>query len=112
MENLINIVFCWVLGFGNLFSGPDKDFKTKRESMVKTQIENRGIKDKKVLGAMLKVERHEFVPLELRNYAYKDRPLPIGKGQTISQPYIVAIMTDLLKIKPLDVILEIGTGSG
>ncbi|MCK5358376.1 MAG: protein-L-isoaspartate(D-aspartate) O-methyltransferase [Elusimicrobiales bacterium] len=112
MENLINIVFCWVLGFGNLFSGPDKDFKTKRESMVKTQIENRGIKDKKVLGAMLKVERHEFVPLELRNYAYKDRPLPIGKGQTISQPYIVALMTELLELKGGEKVLEVGTGSG
>ena len=65
-----------------------------------------------MLAAMLRVPRHEFVPDEVRRYAYENRPLPIGHGQTISQPYIVAIMTDLLDVGPGDTVLEIGTGSG
>lgn len=68
--------------------------------------------DERVLDAILKVPRHEFVPDNQRSYAYENRPLPIGYGQTISQPYIVAIMTDLLKLKKTDRILEVGTGSG
>jgi len=68
--------------------------------------------DERVLNAILKVPRHEFVPDNQRSYAYENRPLPIGYGQTISQPYIVAIMTDLLKLKKTDRILEVGTGSG
>ena len=68
--------------------------------------------DSRVLDAMSKVPRHEFVPLDLRQNAYKNRPLPIGHGQTISQPYVVALMTDLLMLKPADKALEIGTGSG
>lgn len=68
--------------------------------------------DERVLDALLKVPRHEFVPDNQRSYAYENRPLPIGNGQTISQPYIVAIMTDLLKLKKTDRILEVGTGSG
>ncbi len=68
--------------------------------------------DERVMQAMNKVPRHKFVPPQYRHYAYLNRPLPIGEGQTISQPYIVAIMTDLLKINPTDSILEIGTGSG
>ncbi|MBN2121349.1 MAG: protein-L-isoaspartate(D-aspartate) O-methyltransferase [Candidatus Omnitrophica bacterium] len=87
-------------------------FDRLRRIMVETQIKARGVSDKNVLEALLKVERHEFVPLELKNFAYTDSPLPIGEGQTISQPYIVALMTELLKLKPGDKVLEIGTGSG
>lgn len=80
--------------------------------MVETQIIARGVKDKRVLEAMLKVERHKFVPLNLQKYAYEDYPLEIGEGQTISQPYIVALMTELLELKGNEKVLEIGTGSG
>jgi protein-L-isoaspartate(D-aspartate) O-methyltransferase len=80
--------------------------------MVREQIEARGVKDPAVLGAMLRVARHEFVPESLRKSSYEDRPLPIGEGQTISQPYIVALMTELLRIKPGQRVLEVGTGSG
>lgn len=80
--------------------------------MVEKQIKARGVKDKKVLDAMLKVERHKFVPEKIRKYAYEDYPLPIGEGQTISQPYIVAFMTEQLSLKGKEKVLEIGTGSG
>lgn len=80
--------------------------------MLETQIRARGIKDDVVLNAMRKVDRHKFVPEEIRHQAYSDRPLPIGEGQTISQPYIVALMTDLLELKSGDKVLEVGTGSG
>lgn len=88
------------------------DFKNLREGMVRSQIEQRGIRDKAVLSAMRKVERHRFVPFYLRHLAYEDIPLPIGEGQTISQPYIVALMTELLLLKGNEKVLEIGTGSG
>lgn len=92
---------------------PQEDIYTeKRERMVKTQIEPRGVKDKLVLDAMLKVPRHLFIPEGLRDQAYTDGPLPIGEGQTISQPYIVALMTELLGFKGGERVLEIGTGSG
>jgi protein-L-isoaspartate(D-aspartate) O-methyltransferase len=87
-------------------------YKELRAAMVKEQIEARGINDPAVLAAMNKVPRHEFVPAEERPLAYSDRPLPIGAGQTISQPYIVAFMTQALELKPGDKVLEIGTGSG
>lgn len=87
-------------------------FQKERESMVKTQIENRGIKDKSVLNAMKKVLRHEMVPSNVVNRAYTDSPLPIGYGQTISQPYIVAFMTEAINPRPEHKVLEIGTGSG
>jgi protein-L-isoaspartate(D-aspartate) O-methyltransferase len=80
--------------------------------MVGTQIRARGIKDEGVLNAMRKVDRHKFVPEKIRHQAYSDRPLPIGDGQTISQPYIVALMTELLELKKKDRVLEVGTGSG
>ncbi|MBS3741732.1 MAG: protein-L-isoaspartate(D-aspartate) O-methyltransferase [Candidatus Cloacimonetes bacterium] len=88
------------------------DFTTARKQMVQRQLEGRDITDKAVLEAMQKVERHKFVPPNLRNMAYADRPLPIGEGQTISQPYIVALMTQLADIQPHEKVLEIGTGSG
>lgn len=80
--------------------------------MVKRQIKARGINDKNTLNAMETVERHLFVPAVNKSRAYEDRPLPIGYGQTISQPYIVAYMTELLNVGPGDTVLEIGTGSG
>jgi protein-L-isoaspartate(D-aspartate) O-methyltransferase len=83
-----------------------------RDRMVETQIVSRGVKDPLVLAAMRKVPRHLFVPEEFRVHAYADGPLPIGEGQTISQPYIVAIMTELLELKGGEKVLEIGTGSG
>jgi protein-L-isoaspartate(D-aspartate) O-methyltransferase len=80
--------------------------------MVREQIEGRGIKHRPTLEAMRKVERHLFVPVEYQRYAYEDTALPIGYGQTISQPYIVATMTELLEPKANDKVLEVGTGSG
>jgi protein-L-isoaspartate(D-aspartate) O-methyltransferase len=92
----------------------DKDvsYKLLREKMVEEQIIARGISDSLVIDAMLSVERHLFVPAELMQFAYGDYPLPIGYEQTISQPYIVAIMTELLDVKKNDRVLEVGTGSG
>jgi len=89
-----------------------KDFALERAKMVRDQIERRGIKDEKVLSAMRKVPRHLFVPPEYQSRAYTDHPLPIDCGQTISQPYIVALMSDLILAKSDDRALEIGTGSG
>jgi protein-L-isoaspartate(D-aspartate) O-methyltransferase len=83
-----------------------------KEEMVETQIRARGIKDEAVLNTMFKVDRHRFVPEEIRHLAYSDRPLPIGEAQTISQPYIVALMTELLELEKRDRVLEVGTGSG
>ena len=90
----------------------DEDFAALRESMVREQIERRGVRQKSVLEAMARVPRHRFVPEELASRAYEDRPLPIGHSQTISQPYIVALMTELLAIDGDEKVLEIGTGSG
>ena len=80
--------------------------------MIDRDLRGRGIKSEKVLGAMDTVPRHMFVPGNLRAQAYDDRPLPIGEGQTISQPYIVALMSELLELKSTDKVLEVGTGSG
>lgn len=88
------------------------DPKRIREKMVREQIEGRGIKDQEVIRAMLSVPRHLFVDEALQSQAYADHPLPIGYGQTISQPYIVALMSSLLDVKPGMKVLEIGTGSG
>lgn len=89
-----------------------RQYKEARENMVSTQIKMRGISDKNVLSAMNEVPRHLFVPKGLINHAYSDRPLPIGQGQTISQPYIVALMTESLGLKGDESVLEVGTGSG
>ena len=88
------------------------DFATERERMVKEQIVMRGVMEESVLGAMRKVPREEFVPEEFRAASYDDRPLPIGYDQTISQPFIVAFMTEQLRPQAGDRVLEIGTGSG
>jgi len=95
----------------NVHADPDKTIE-KRLSMVEEQIAGRGIKDRRVLDAMLKIPRHLFVDSSLKERAYGDHPLPIGEGQTISQPYVVAWMTEALNLKPSDRVLEIGTGSG
>ena len=87
-------------------------WKQRAETMVNKQIVSRGIKDKKVIDALKNTPRHEFVPENMVSHAYDDSPLPIGNGQTISQPYIVALMTELLKLKGNEKVLEIGTGSG
>ena len=87
-------------------------YATARVRMVREQIMARGVTDGRVLAALSRVPRHEFVPVPLRLRAYEDGPLPIGHGQTISQPYVVAFMTEALAPKPNDRVLEIGTGSG
>jgi protein-L-isoaspartate(D-aspartate) O-methyltransferase len=93
------------------FAGEDL-YALKRQQMVEHDIRSRGMKDTVVLGVMGKVPRHLFVDASLRNRAYGDHPLPIGEGQTISQPYVVALMTEALRLRPGDRVLEIGTGSG
>lgn len=87
-------------------------FQAERERMVRTQLAERGIREVRVLAAIGRVPRHEFVPETLRQEAYEDHPLPIGEGQTISQPYIVAAMLEHLALQTIDRVLEIGTGSG
>jgi protein-L-isoaspartate(D-aspartate) O-methyltransferase len=91
---------------------PPDDRREERLRMVERQIRARGVTDPRVLAAMEKVPRHQFVPDDVLDQAYNDYPLPIGYGQTISQPYIVAVMTELLQLKPGEKALEIGTGSG
>lgn len=99
---------------GHLTAAPPRtdERKDERHRMVERQIAARGVKDPRVLDAMRMVPRHWFVPEALSSRAYADRPLPIGFDQTISQPYIVALMTEQLKLKPKSKVLEIGTGSG
>jgi len=87
-------------------------YSTLRRRMVESQLAARGITDQGVLDAMLRVPRHEFAPERYREQAYEDHPLPIGEGQTISQPYIVASMLQALQLSPQDKVLEVGTGSG
>jgi protein-L-isoaspartate(D-aspartate) O-methyltransferase len=101
-----------VCGGARVCHSSPPDWTALREEMVKQQIEARGVENPRVLEAMRRVPRHRFVPEEVRAAAYQDRPLPIGHGQTISQPYIVAAMTEALDPQPGDRILEIGTGSG
>jgi protein-L-isoaspartate(D-aspartate) O-methyltransferase len=87
-------------------------FEEERRLMIETQLRHRGIRDERVLDAMFRVPRHEFVPPALVRAAYDDRPLPLGDAQTISQPYIVAAMTEAADVQPGDKALEVGTGSG
>ena len=101
-----------LIAMGSSFLQQDDRFASAREKMVKEQIITRGVTDQPTLRAMRKVPRHLFVPEEYRNEAYDDNPLPIGYGQTISQPYIVAYMTEVSKPAPEKKVLEIGTGSG
>ena len=97
----------------NFWQKDNKDiFSLARERMVRDQIEARGIKDKRLLNVMRKIPRHLFVEEALRDQAYNEYPLPIGEGQTISQPYIVALMTEALELKGQEKVLEIGTGCG
>jgi len=91
---------------------PSADFAAQRQRMVEQQLKPRGIKDERVLAAMAKVPREQFIPADARTDAYEDGPLPIGYDQTISQPYIVAFMTEQLRPKSSDRVLEIGSGSG
>jgi protein-L-isoaspartate(D-aspartate) O-methyltransferase len=91
---------------------PENKFEKERRDMVTGQIRDRGVSDEKVLQAMLKVKRHLFLPESARRHAYEDNALPIERNQTISQPYIVALMTELACLKPEYKVLEIGTGSG
>src|SRR5690242_13952154 len=90
----------------------DTDFESGRNAMIERQLRRRGIRDERVLRAMQEVPRHEFVPLPFQHAAYEDRPIAIGEAQTISQPYMVAAMTEAAHLNPGDKVLEIGTGSG
>lgn len=116
-ENMRRVVlfflclFLFVTSFISNVQG-QRDYTSRRMKMVHQQIEARGITDPHVLEAMRTVKRHLFVPKEQQRRAYGDHPLPIGYGQTISQPYIVAYMTEAAQLKPEDKVLEIGTGSG
>ena len=92
--------------------GDDSPFTRLRQRMVEDQLRARGVQDERVLAAMARVPRHEFAPEPYRDQAYEDHPLPIGEGQTISQPYIVALMLQALALTPADRVLEVGTGSG
>ena len=87
-------------------------FSSERTKMVRSQLRSRGIRDERLLGAMERVPRHEFVEPSYRDQAYEDHPLPIKAGQTVSQPYIVALMLEMLALDPSAKVLEIGTGSG
>lgn len=95
-----------------MVSTPHEEFSRARHNMVRSQIKGRGIRDPNVLAVMEKIERHLFVPSEFQKLAYQDRPLSIDYGQTISQPYIVALMTELLELNSESKVLEIGTGCG
>jgi protein-L-isoaspartate(D-aspartate) O-methyltransferase len=110
MKYISLFIGSYILSLGTALA--QLDYTALRKHMVEEQIEKRGIIDQSTLQAMLDVPRHRFVPDDLKPYAYQDAPLPIGNGQTISQPYIVAFMTEVLKLKKTDRVLEIGTGSG
>lgn len=115
MNTCVNLGICLFLFLGGFrtVNNPQKmDYDKLRTKMVVDQIIKRGINDSRVIDAMERVERHLFVPKNLESYAYQDGPLPIGEGQTISQPYIVAFMTAILDLEPQSRVLEIGTGSG
>lgn len=104
-------IWSFILLFLFPFAAQD-NFQRQRERLVKERLVPQGIKDRQVLKAMQKVERHKLIPESLQKYAYEDRPLPIGNDQTISQPFIVAYMTEAIKPRAGMKVLEIGTGSG
>jgi protein-L-isoaspartate(D-aspartate) O-methyltransferase len=109
------VILAFTLGAGLLFAGCSRAsdvYEPKRLEMVERQIAGRGVKDPRVLEAMRTIPRHLYVPEAEMPHAYEDRPLPIGSGQTISQPYIVAFMTEQLHLTGSETVLEIGTGSG
>jgi protein-L-isoaspartate(D-aspartate) O-methyltransferase len=116
---IVMIILCFLIGckgetnkMQEFNKSEETIFTQARKEMLETQIKRRGIKNQRVLEAMFKVKRHKFVSQSTQKLAYKDYPLPIGEEQTISQPYIVALMTELLQLKGNEKVLEIGTGSG
>jgi len=112
MMTLLTLSAAILLSATRCSSQGEETYDEPRRRMVEEQLRARDIEDPRVLAAMGRVPRHLFVPAALRFRAYADHPLPIGNGQTISQPYIVALMTQLAEVEPDDVVLEIGTGSG
>ena len=112
VSKLARLVLVGFLAACTAGAGPQDDLDKARREMVQKQVRARGVEDRRVLTAMEQVPRHRFVPDDMRGSAYDDKPLPIGWDQTISQPYIVGLMTDLLDLKPSHKVLEIGTGSG
>lgn len=112
MRRVVVFGLLLVTACGTPSASSQEGFTRMRDRMVAEQMAARDIKDPRVLAAMRKVPRHLFVPAEQQRLAYEDHPLPIGKDQTISQPYIVAYMSQALDLKPTDKVLEIGTGSG
>lgn len=106
------VLLAWLAVLGPAQELNEAQYSRLREAMVSRQVRARGVRDPAVLKAMLEVPRHLFVPPGLRSEAYEDYPLPVGGGQTISQPYIVALMTQSLALKSGDRVLEVGTGSG
>ena len=109
---IVILIFCLTISAQEYNESQESVFTQRRQSMVLNQLRSRDIIDSKVLQAMLTVPRHQFVDPRIRESAYNDYPLAIGEGQTISQPYIVALMTQLLELKGDEKVLEIGTGSG
>jgi protein-L-isoaspartate(D-aspartate) O-methyltransferase len=109
---IVILVFCLTISAQEQEEDREEIFTQRRQSMVINQLQGRDITDSKVLQAMLTIPRHQFVDPRIRESAYNDYPLSIGEGQTISQPYIVALMTQLLELKGDEKVLEIGTGSG
>lgn len=112
IKNIFSAAFLTVLITQTFAHCSEKDYEQQRKQMVSRQLQGRDIDDTRVLRAMMTVPRHLFVPLNVRDLAYQDSALPINHGQTISQPYIVALMSQLLSVKPGEKVLEIGTGSG
>lgn len=112
INSVILLIICAIICCASKVVAKENNFAKLRHRMVDQQLTPRGISDKLVISAMLKVPRHEFVPKNFIEYAYRDSALPIEENQTISQPYIVALMTQLLDLKGQEKVLEIGTGSG
>ncbi len=110
--HIITFTLAFLISLSSLANMNTVTYDQLRQQMVDQQITARGVKDASVINAMLKVERHLFVPVDQMKYAYEDHPLPIGYDQTISQPYIVAYMSEALMLTAQQKVLEIGTGSG